>query len=393
MSIPGLQIDSAFRKPKASTQQGAVYLAKSPGETFRSARGMARAWAESLEESRRMEKVRAFMTKVIAEYAAGIDWASSTRAPVEFTGRNLDFSASALALTVAKSAVPLDAITASYWLSVTYTAMLPDSIRSSLGAYYTPPALSARLLDLATEAGTDWRTCRVLDPACGGGAFLGPAALRMAAGLKGQSAQAILSSIEQRLRGFEIDPFAAWLSQTFLEVALAESIATAGRPLSNLVSVCDALQQEPRGDAFDLVIGNPPYRRVGLSASIRERYKRGLYGRANLYGVFTELALRWTAPGGIIAYVTPTSFLAGEYFKSLRSLLAGEAPPVAVDFIEARKGVFENVLQETMLATYRRNWLTGKTTVHHVTVSLACNGLLRRRGQGFFGGIFPDAGG
>jgi adenine-specific DNA-methyltransferase len=316
-----------------------------------------------------MERVRTFMTKVIAEYAAGIGLACSTSVPVEFSGRALDFSASALALTIAKSAVPLDPITASYWLSVTYTAMLPDSIRSSLGVYYTPPALSARLLDLATEAGTDWRICRVLDPACGGGAFLGPAAVRMAARLKGESAKVILGSIEQRLRGFEIDPFAAWLSQTFLEVALAELIATAGRPLSKLVSVCDALQQEPMGEAFDLVIGNPPYRRVGLSASIRERYKRGLFGHANLYGVFTDLALRWAAPGGIIAYVTPTSFLAGEYFKALRSLLACEAPPVAVDFIEARKGVFENVLQETMLATYRRNWLAGKTAVHHVAVS------------------------
>jgi adenine-specific DNA-methyltransferase len=67
--------------------------------------------------------------------------------------------------------------------------------------------------------------------------------------------------------------------------------------------------------------------------------------------------------------VTPTSFLAGEYFKSLRSLLASQAPPVAVDFIEARKGVFEDVLQETMLATYRRNSPASQTTVHRVAVS------------------------
>jgi adenine-specific DNA-methyltransferase len=272
-------------------------------------------------------------------------------------------------MTIGKSAASLDPITASYWLSVTYTAMLPDPLRSRLGVYYTPPALSARLLDLATEAGTDWRTCRVLDPACGGGAFLGPAALRMVQDLGGQSPAIILASVEQRLRGFEIDAFAAWLSQTFLEVALAALIAAAGRPLSKLVSVCDALQQEPKGEAYNLVVGNPPYGRVGLSPSMRERYKRSLYGHANLYGVFTDLALRWTVPGGIVAYVTPTSFLAGEYFKALRSLLAREAPPIAIDFIEARKGVFEDVLQETMLATYRRNWPATKTSVHHVAVS------------------------
>ena len=36
---------------------------------------------------------------------------------------------------------------------------------------------------------------------------------------------------------------------------------------------------------------------------MRRRYRRSLYGHANQYGVFTDLALRWTVPGGVIAYV------------------------------------------------------------------------------------------
>ncbi len=40
-------------------------------------------------------------------------------------------------------------------------------------------------------------------------------------------------------------------------------------------------------------------------------------------------------PGSVIAYVKSTGFLAGEYFKALRTLLAAEAPPVAVDFMRA----------------------------------------------------------
>jgi adenine-specific DNA-methyltransferase len=70
-----------------------------------------------------------------------------------------------------------------------------------------------------------------------------------------------------------------------------------------------------------------------------------------MYGLFTDMALRHTKPGGVIAYVTPTSFLAGEYFKNLRALLGRDAPPATIDFISARKGVFDDVLQETLLAT------------------------------------------
>jgi adenine-specific DNA-methyltransferase len=175
--------------------------------------------------------------------------------------------------------------------------MLPDALRTRLGIYYTPPALSARLLNMATEAGIDWRTCRVLDPACGGGAFLGPAALRMAHALQGNPAQAILTSIAERLRGFEVDSFAGWLSQTFLEIALADLAKASGTPVPHIVRVCDSLEQTPGKERFDLVIGNPPYGRVTLPPVVRERYKRSLYGHANLYGVFTDLALRRTAPG------------------------------------------------------------------------------------------------
>ncbi len=242
-----------------------------------------------------------------------------------------------------------DVLDASYRIGVLYTGLMPDERRSRLGAHYTPRALCQRLLDMAEEAGVEWATARVLDPACGGGAFLSPLALRMAASLQDQPAETVLTSIEQRLRGYEIDPFAAWMSQVFLDATLAELCLKAGRPLNSLVQVCDALEQEPGAERFDLVIGNPPYGRVTLSPSLRQKFQRSLFGHANLYGVFSDLALRLTSPDGVIAYVTPTSFLSDEYFKALRVLLGWEAPPVSIDFIAERKGVFADVLQETLL--------------------------------------------
>ncbi len=127
----------------------------------------------------------------------------------------------------------------------------------------------------------------------------------------------------------------------------------AKRRLADVVDVADALHPQPEG-AYDLVIGNPPYGRLKLSESMRERYARSLYGHANLYGLFTDLALRLSKPTGVVAYLTPTSFLGGQYFKALRELLTQEASPVAFDFVSDRHGVFDDVLQETLLATYAR---------------------------------------
>ena len=269
-----------------------------------------------------------------------------------------------LARKMGTGAAELDVLDASYRIGVLYTGLMPGERRARLGAHYTPRALCQRLLDMAEEAGVEWDTARVLDPACGGGAFLSPLALRMVASLKDQPAEAVLTSIEQRLRGYEIDPFAAWMSEVFLDVTLAELCLKAGRPLKSLVQVCDALEQEPEAGKFDLVIGNPPYGRITLSPGLRQKFRRSLFGHANLYGVFADLALRLTRSSGVIAYVTPTSFLSGEYFKALRVLLGWEAPPVSIDFIAERKGVFADVLQETLLATYQRGGQPGEASVH-----------------------------
>ena len=60
-----------------------------------------------------------------------------------------------------------------FLLGQLYTALLPAALRKSLGAYYTPPALVNRLLDLVTSCGFDWSNGRIIDPACGGAAFPG----------------------------------------------------------------------------------------------------------------------------------------------------------------------------------------------------------------------------
>ncbi|WP_193024024.1 HsdM family class I SAM-dependent methyltransferase, partial [Zhongshania antarctica] len=242
---------------------------------------------------------------------------------------------------------------AGYLIGSIYTVMLPSSLRSSLGAYYTPPPLVSRLLDLAEKAGFDFKKGTAIDPACGGGAFLAPVAMRMIKSMPKASAEWTLKRISQRLRGIEIDPFAAWMSCVILEASILPLCIEAKRRLPNLVTVGNALNVSDMG-TFDLVIGNPPYGRTKLSLEMRDTYSRSLYGHANLYGLFTDLALRLAADNGVVAYLTPTSFLGGQYFKSLRELLTSETTIKYIDFISDRNGVFDDVLQETLLTTYKK---------------------------------------
>lgn len=332
----------------------------------------ARSLAASVNEDIRLGFARGIVLAAISTYWEKLHVDAPPSWPMRELPSEIDvITATGCAADVAEAlgnaAAELDVMEASYIIGVLYTGMMPGNFRSELGAYYTPPALCERLLDMATEAGVDWRTARVLDPACGGGAFLSPVAQRMADSLKRCSAKIALKNIVGRLAGFELDPFSAWMSQVFLEVTLGDLCRKAGTRLPTIVQVCDSLEQTPEDDGFDLVVGNPPYGRITLSPELRDKYSRSLFGHANLYGVFTDLALRFTRPGGVIAYVTPTSFLAGEYFKALRGLLGREAPPASIDFIEERKGVFADVLQETLLAAYQRGGNPCVGEVHFIS--------------------------
>lgn len=357
------------RLAPAARPRRAVKNSREVVSGLQSARVMARAWAASIPERKRQQAAWAFIKTAIETYAHAAGAPIALKAPSIALTYALDAAATELARMVGVEAAQLPIAQASYQLSATYTVLVPAGTRSAFGMYYTPPALTDRLLDMAEEAGISWNTARVLDPACGGGAFLLPVALRMRAGLTRRPPAEQLRSITTRLQGFEIDPFAAWLTQSWLEIALADLLQAAGATLPAIVTVCDTLEQQPAGALFDLVIGNPPYGRTTLTPTQRARFARSLFGHANLYGVFTDIALRWTKPRGVIAYVTPTSFLAGEYFKSLRALLAAEAPPIAVDFIDARRGVFEDVLQEALLATYGRGGRANGTPVHYLGIT------------------------
>jgi len=284
-----------------------------------------------------------------------------------FDQAELPNSVAAVADDFGTAMAALNAENAAYVIGRAYTEMLPADYRATLGIYYTPPALTARLIAQATEAGVAWDSVRILDPACGGGAFLGPVAQQIVDALPGCSPHILLRNIGARLRGYEIDPFAAWLSQVALDAVLLPVTRAVGQPAPVVVAICDSLRQRPPRARFDLVIGNPPYGRIRLEAPERARFARSLYGHANLYGLFTDIALDHVKPGGVIAYVTPTSFLAGQYFKNLRALLARDAPPAAIDFVDARKGVFDSVLQETLLATYTVGAKQGRVRVNEIS--------------------------
>lgn len=330
------------------------------------AKASSRQIAESFPERTRLGLSRAFCVYAMETWWAQLRGRSrrALREPWCDVPELTDEPALGAARTVGELAARLSIEHAAYLIGSTYALMLPEAYRRKHGVFYTPPDVTRRLLDRVTAAGANWKTDTVLDPACGGGAFLGPVVARIIdATLGEQTASTVVTQIRQRVRGYELDPFAAWISQTFVDAVIWKRLGARAFRQLDLVEIGDSLTKAEDAPRFDVVIGNPPYGRTRLTPEQRKLFARSLFGHANLYGLFLDLAVRWTRPKGVVAFVTPTSFLSGEYYKRLRSLLAADAPPVAIDFVAERQGVFDDVLQETALAVYQRGEASGGVSI------------------------------
>src|SRR5579884_2653297 len=146
-----------------------------------------------------------------------------------------------------------------------FEAAVPQEQRRRAGAFWTPERVAERLLD---AAGWDGRPCRIVDPACGGGALLWAAGRRMLSrGLRPAEVAGLLA-------GADIDPRAVAAARNTLESLLDGH--------SPELVCADALAEPPAVRPAELVVANPPWIRF---ADLPQETKQSPLWRQ--YGLFS----------------------------------------------------------------------------------------------------------
>jgi adenine-specific DNA-methyltransferase len=163
-----------------------------------------------------------------------------------------------------------------------HTGLSPDPRRK--GQVFTPSFVVSRMLALRQNYG------RVLEPACGDGAFLKEVPDAVA---------------------LEIDPVIAPRTATVMDFFAY-----------------------PETEKFDTIIGNPPYVRSRdiLPETTARLTSRLLDGHANLYLHFIEKCVRHLKPGGELIFITPREFLKSTGARRLNVWLFSEG--TITDLIE-----------------------------------------------------------
>ncbi len=218
----------------------------------------------------------------------------------------------------------------------------------------------------------DLESLRLLDPACGSGAFLIEAFEQL---------HSIYQSATDRLeelRGRSLfDPdrtilrhnlYGVDLNQEAIEICrLSIWIKTAqrGKPLTDLdhtVRVGNSLVEEPAVDSraldwhaafpevfasggFDVVVGNPPYVRQELLGPLKEHLARryaSYHGMADLYVYFYEQGLSLLKPGGRLSFIVTNKWMKAGYGEALRRHFHQQAWMESVVDLGHAKQIFDD---------------------------------------------------
>ncbi len=201
-------------------------------------------------------------------------------------------------------------------------ARLGTRERTSVGVYFTPPAIARTLCEEARRhVPSNARSLTIFDPACGSGEFLREALrqLRLAE-----------FTGDIRVLGWDISAAAVSMARFALnwETRMLTGKATA------TIEQRDSLDQRP-WPASDIVLMNPPFVSwLDLPKDRAQQLKALLDGltshRPDLASVFLWRGIQSLTPQGVLGAVLPASLLDGESVRDLRHAVAERAIPTLI---------------------------------------------------------------
>lgn len=210
---------------------------------------------------------------------------------------------------------------------------------------------------------------KILDPACGSGAFLNEAMNflinehKFCDDLRNQIYGYELGLYDVETAVLENNLYGVDINQTATEIAklsLWLRSAQVGRKLTNLsnnIKTANSLLDFPFKDIkFDVVIGNPPYvrqERIKDQKPFLEKIYEIYNGTADLYAYFYELGIKNLRENGYLGFICSNKFFRAKYGENLREfLLKNTSFKNIVNFNEIK--IFEDATVDSAITVFKK---------------------------------------
>ncbi|MFB0631178.1 Eco57I restriction-modification methylase domain-containing protein [Streptomyces sp. AB3(2024)] len=206
---------------------------------------------------------------------------------------------------------------------------LPDVPTEAVehGEVFTRRWVVDLILDLlGYTADKDLCDLKIVEPACGGGAFLSAIASRVSASCRAHK-RPITDALDA-VHAFDLLDRNVRDSRALVENELldaGEAPEEARKVAEAWIGQGDYLLQSDTFHPADYVVGNPPYIRLEDVPDDRMAAYRSacstMGGRADIYVGFYEVALRSLKPGGRLGFICADRWMRNQYGRRLRELV------------------------------------------------------------------------
>lgn len=228
------------------------------------------------------------------------------------------------------------------------------------GVVYTPKWIVELILD-KIEYKDNISDKKIIDPACGEGAFLSEIVERVIIDAKNNKLndQNIIKRIENNIFGFDID-------NTAIKKCIELLDETAYRfNLKNIkwqILTTDSLNKSfvsKYFNTFDFVVGNPPYIRIQhLGRERREKIQNEWNlcrnGSTDIFITFFEMGFYLLNKNGKLGYITPNTYLKTKAGENLRNFIKNnKSLKILIDF--EYNQLFDNATTYSVITILDKN--------------------------------------
>lgn len=172
----------------------------------------------------------------------------------------------------------------------------------------------------------DLASRRLIEPACGQGAFLSVVVQRLSQSCRAHGRD-IVDATDAILAYDLLAEHVATSQGMVRDVLTADGwpIESAEQLAKRWVRQGDFLLEGPKRPIAHYVVGNPPYVRLeDVPAARAGRYRTAcstMVGRADLYVGFYEVGLRSLRPGGVLGFICADRWMRNQYGRELRTMI------------------------------------------------------------------------
>ena len=233
-----------------------------------------------------------------------------------------------------------------------YIETMPKAMRKRYGQFFTSKKTAVFMASLF-DIGDDNRTISILDPGAGSG-ILSIALLERLNNYPIETVKLVCYENDEKIIPILKDNLE--YAKNNVSFQMTYEIRSENYILDNEIDYNNMLGAKPNPFKYDVIIGNPPYKKIPKDAVEAHAMPDICYGAPNLYFLFMEMALFSLKNNSEMVFIIPRSWTSGAYFNAFRQKLFSESIIEHMHLFVSRDKVFENesVLQETMIIKLRK---------------------------------------